>query len=226
MKSGIITLFLTIALIAPAAFAADGKAVVESNKCGDCHKMAGPAVKTIAEIRARKAPDLFYAGSKFKKDWLVGFLQKPEVLRPAGTVYANHISDKGGKDVIGNVPGCASKLSAGDAAAAADYLMTLKDASMKEGIAKLGKFKKAKAKILVLKKQGCNACHQIKKKGKGGVSCPTLYNAGFRLNPDWIYSFVQNPQHWDPKVWMAGRPDLSDSDLQLIVNYLSSLKKK
>ncbi|MBI4827927.1 MAG: c-type cytochrome [Nitrospinae bacterium] len=75
-----------LALAGPAS-AADGKAVVSANKCASCHKMAGPAAKTIAEVRQRKAPDLFYAGSKFKKEWLEKFLQSPTKLRPAGTVY-------------------------------------------------------------------------------------------------------------------------------------------
>jgi len=210
-------------MFAAPAWAADGKALVASNKCGSCHKMQGPAVKTIAEVLKRKAPDLFYAGSKFNKDWLVGFLQSPTMIRPAGTVYVNDIkTDASQQDVIVKPAECASKLSAGDAAAVADYLMTLKDAGMKTGVFKPGKFSKARARMLLTKKQPCSSCHTLPKRG-GGVSCPTFVGIGARLNPDWIYSFVKNPQHWDPKIWMA-TGDYDARTMNLIVNYLASFK--
>ena len=204
------------------ADAGDGKALVKANKCGDCHQMKGPAVKTIAEVMKRKAPDLFYAGSKFNKDWLVGYLQNPTQIRPAGTVYRNHIKAEGEQDVPANLVKCASKLSAGDAEAVAAYLMTLKDASMKTGVFKKGKVKKARARMLMMKQKACNACHTFPRRG-GGVSCPTFEGIGTRLNPDWMYSFIKDPQHWDPKIWMAVE-DFDDSSLQLMVNFLASLK--
>lgn len=219
IKRGITVFMLALLLAVPAAFAADGKAIVA--KCGSCHKLTGPAVKTIAEVKARKAPDLFYAGSKFNKDWLVGFLQAPTVIRPAGTVFLNNIKTTGDTDTVGALPKCESKLSAGDAAAAADYLMTLKDASMKTGVAKIGEFSKARAKMLIIKTEACNGCHSIE--GNGGLSCPTWEGIGARLNPDWVYSFVADPQHWDPKVWMAKR-ELDEASMQLVVNYIASLK--
>ncbi len=211
-----------LVFFAGGALAADGKALVGKFKCADCHKMQGPAVKTIADVMKRKAPDLFYAGSKFNRDWLVKYIQNPTKLRPGGVVYLNHIKLDGDQDTVGKVLKCASKLSAGDAEAVADYLMTLKDPDMKTGVFKPGKVKKARAKMVMLKKEACNACHMFPKKG-GGVSCPTFEGIGSRLNPDWMYSFIKNPRKWDPKIWMAVR-DFDDATLQLMVNYLSSLK--
>jgi len=212
-----------IVFFSGSAQAADGKSVVEKGKCASCHKMKGPAVTTIAEIMKRKAPDLFYAGSKFKKEWLVQFLQSPTQIRPGGTVYANHIkANADGQDVISGLVKCASKLSAGDAKSAADYLMTLKDADMKNGVFKKAKVKKARARRVMMKAEACNACHSFPKKG-GGISCPTFEGIGSRLNPDWMYSFINHPQKWDPKIWMAKR-DLDDATLQLMVNFLSSMK--
>jgi len=216
-------LFLALAFVPP-AWAGGGKALVAKNKCASCHKMKGPAVKTIAKVLKRKAPDLFYAGSKFNKDWLVGFLQKPSRIRPAGTVYLNNIKLVKDKDVVVEPPKCASRLSAADAGSVADYLMTLKDSSMKAGVYKKGKFSKARAKILMLKKEACNACHSFPKKG-GGLSCPTFEGIGARLNPDWMYSFIKDPTHWDPKIWMAKR-EFDDKSLQLMVNYLASFGHK
>lgn len=221
-KLAVLGALLSFAAFAPAAMAADGKGLVEKNKCGSCHKMAGPAVKTIADVMKRQAPDLFYAGSKFNKDWLVGYLQNPTTLRVGGTVYLNNIKTEGDQDKAGPAPKCASKLAAADATAVADYLMTLKDASMKTGVFKAGEVSTARARNVMMKEEACNACHVFPEKG-GGVSCPTFEGIGKRLNPDWMYSFIQHPQQWDPKVWMAKR-EFDDAKLQLIVNYLMTFK--
>ncbi len=220
----LISLFVGVVFFsAGSSFAADGKAVVDSKKCGTCHKMQGPSAKTIAELLNRKAPDLFYAGSKFKEAWLVSFLQNPTVLRPAGTVYLNHIKPGEKKDEIVDVKPCAAKLSKDEAEAVAKHLMTLKDASMKSGVIADENFSKAKAKILFTQKEACHGCHRIKA-DEGGVSCPTLYNAGARLNPDWIYDFMKNPMKYDPKIWMPKR-DLSDEDFMLLAKFVASMKE-
>ena len=218
----ICTVIFASLILQSSVWAADGKALVEQNECGSCHKMEGPAATTVAEVMKRKAPDLFYAGSKFNQDWLVKFIQSPAQIRPAGTVYTNNIKTEGDKDTIKDPPKCAAELSADDANAVADYLMTLKDGNMETGVFKAGKFSKARVRRIVTKSEACNACHRFPKKG-GGVSCPTFEGIGSRLNPDWIYSFVKDPKYWDPKIWMAKR-EFDDKTLQMIVNYLVSFK--
>src|SRR3989338_6769611 len=125
----------------------EGKALVESKKCGSCHKMQGPPDKTIADVLKRKAPDLFYAWSKFKTEWLEKFLQKPTIIRPAGTVYLNNIKMGDKKDEIGDVKPCASNVSAKEAHEVTEYLMTLKEPTMKTGVIVDESFSKAKAKF-------------------------------------------------------------------------------
>lgn len=215
-------------LAATPATAAGGKKIIDDNRCASCHKMKGPAAATLAEVAARKAPDLFYAGSKFQKDFLVSFLQAPYRIRPAGTVYVNFISPGKEGDVIRSPPLCPSKLSTSDAEAAAGYLMTLKASDMEEGVYKEGeRFSKIRAKIIFTKNAVCIGCHQMKKRGKvtGGLSCPTLYNAGTRLSGDWVYSFIKDPQHWDPKVWMPKRK-FKERTLKLLTNYIMSMKEE
>lgn len=203
------------------AVAADGKAVVAAKNCGGCHGLQGPADKTIAEVLKRKAPDLFYAGSKFKEEWLVGFLQNPTMIRPAGTVYVNHITPGGKKDEAKDVKPCPSKLSKDEAEGVAKYLMTLKDATMKTGVIVDETFSKAKAKQVFTKEKACNGCHRMDA-DKGGVSCPTLYNAGARLNPDWIYDFIKAPQKYDPKIWMPAQ--VTDEEAALLAKFIASMK--
>lgn len=231
MKRIAFSLILSMALILSyhQAEAGDGKAVVDAKKCGDCHKMAGPSAKTIADLLKRKAPDLFYAGSKFQEGWLAEFLQNPTKLRPAGTVYVNNIkTNEKGIDEVVAAPDCASKLSKDEAGDVAKYLMTLKDANMKTGVVTLGKYSSPKAKKVFGKDEGCNACHQIVLRGSevsGGLSCPTLFNAGDRLNADWVFSFIKNPQYWDPKVWMPKR-EMDDATIELLTQFVMDQKSK
>src|SRR3989338_211575 len=214
----VFALFLSVGISNSIADEKDGKAIVDSKKCGSCNKMQGPQDKTIADVLKRKAPDLFYAGSKFKTEWLEKFLQKPTIIRPAGTVYLNNIK----KDEIGDVKPCASNVSAKEAHEVTEYLMTLKEPTMKTGVIVDESFSKAKAKVLFGQKEGCSGCHRDKA-DSGGTSCTTLYNAGERLNPDWVFDFLKNPQKYDPKIWMPRR-ELSDEDFMLLSKLIASMK--
>jgi hypothetical protein len=73
------------------------------------------------------------------------------------------------------------------------------------------------------KLRGCSACHSIKP-GDGGASGPELGTAGERLQPDYILSYIKDPQKFDPKVWMP-KQELSEQDLQRLTGYLVQMKK-
>ena len=207
--------------------AADGKAIVFDG-CVSCHNATGPAVTTFEGVLKRKAPDLFYAGSKFNRSWLVRWLQKPTLIRRAGVMFLNHVATEGGKDTVrgDSIKTCPVKLASQEAETVADYLMTLKDTAMKTGIIDPAKkFSKSKARRLFTKQLPCVACHTARcgKRTKGGISGPDLTEAGNRLNPDWIYARIENPQHWDPKTWMP-KFELSHRKLELLTLFVSSMK--
>ena len=209
------------------AYAIDGKAIVES-ECASCHNMTGPAPTTVDGVIGRKAPDLFYAGSKFQREWLVGWLQAPTQIRAAGTMFLNHVGSDEGKDRIAeeSIKSCAAKLSSDTARAVSDHLMTLKDETMKVGIVDpTKKFSMSKARLLFTKQLPCSGCHQARfgKRAIGGVSGPLLTEAGQRLNPDWIYARIENPQYWDPKTWMP-KIGMSDEKRELLTLLISSMK--
>lgn len=214
-------------LLGGIAAAQDGKALFEAKKCGECHKIAGPAPKTIAEAMARKGPDLFYAGSKFKGDWLIKWLQKPDRLRPAGLLFLNHVkSGPGGDEVDEGSLKPHPALSADEAKAVGSYLMSLKDQGLKSGLLSDAKLNRVKAKLLFEKQGACHSCHQVKVRDQvvGGKSCPELYDVGERLSPDWIYSFIKNPQYWDPKIWMPNM-NFKDEDVDQLTKYIISFGK-
>jgi mono/diheme cytochrome c family protein len=218
---------LVLLALADPAVALDGQAIV-AERCTSCHDVAGPAPSTFEGLRARKAPDLFYAGSKFNRPWLVGWLESPTIIRRAGTMFLDHIAIENGKDTIreDSVKPCPANLSPEEAVAVADHLMTLTDPAMKTGVVDSGtKFSNPKAYRMFSKQLPCIGCHTVKrgKRTLGGASGPSLANAGERLNPDWVYARIDNPQYWDPKTWMP-RIEMSHKKRELLTLFIDSMK--
>ncbi|MBI5286863.1 MAG: c-type cytochrome [Deltaproteobacteria bacterium] len=196
--------------------AGDGKAIFDAKKCGDCHLTAGPNTdKTFADKLKRKGTDLWFAGSKYKKEWLVEWMKNPVTIRP---MEYNSIEKKN--------PGNHPKLSAEESRDVADYLMALKSKDVAGGVIQEG-MGGIQGKIVFEKKQGCFGCHQIKKAGKvtGGLTGPSLAEAGKRLNGDWIYAYLKDPKPLIPVKRMpiyAGI--LTDADMKAVAGYLTTLK--
>ena len=209
------------------AKALDGKTIV-ANRCIACHDITGPAPRTFAGVLKRKAPDLFYAGSKFQRQWLLQWMQNPSIIRPAGVMYLKHIIVRKGRDTIdkATVRPCQAKLSRAEAAAVTDFLMTLKDPAMPTGVVDPGKrLRKSKALMMFTSRYPCIGCHTIrfKRKIRGGKSGPDLRDAGSRLNPDWVYARIKNPQYWDPKTWMP-KIEMSHRKRTLLTLLINSMK--
>ena len=217
---------LMVSAVAEVA-ALDGKALIEE-RCAACHDLTGPAPATFEGLLKRKAPDLFYAGSKFKRSWLVGWLRNPTPIRPSGVMFLNHIVVEGGKDRIAadTLKTCQANLDREEAEAAADHLMTLVDASMKTGVIDPAKkFSTPKGRRLFTKQLPCIACHTAKfgKRTMGGISGPDLTKAGKRLNPDWVYARIADPQYWDPMTWMP-KIEMSHRKRELLTLLIGSME--
>jgi mono/diheme cytochrome c family protein len=186
--------------------ALDGRAILSEN-CASCHNLTGPAPRT---------------------PWLARWLQNPTVIRRSGVMFLNHIVNEDGKDLVNEptIKPCAANLGAEEAEAVTDHLMTLTDPAMKTGIVDpTQKHSKHKAYNLFSKRMPCIGCHRITfgKRERGGISGPDLTNAGERLNPDWIYARIENPQYWDAKTWMP-KLEMSHKKRQLLTQFLASMK--
>ena len=221
---------LLAVIVAPAlspAWAGEsaGMALLES-RCASCHNISGPAPATIHALWARKAPDLFYAGNKFRRTWLVSWLQHPVRIRPAGEFYADHVKPGPERDMVDEstlAPHMA--LGAADAKLAADALMTLRahdDLIAKEHVP-AGSISRSMGSLVFDKFLGCMACHRVKP-DFGGLSGPELYTAGARLKPAFMASYIRSPQSWDPKIWMPNK-HVSDTRIVQLVHYLQALSK-
>lgn len=217
---------LSPVLLAPSvATAADGDAMLQA-QCAGCHDLTGPAPTTLKGVWERKGPDLFYAGNKFRAEWLTRWLQKPVRIRPTGVFYGNHIKTTDSWDAVNEhtlKPHMA--LSAADARAVTAALMQKKALShLTEKVAVQSvSLSMIMGDLLFEKAKGCIACHQSGV-DYGGLSCPELHTAFDRLQPEYIYSFMKNPQAWDPKIWMPNL-NLSDAHLNKLVRYLEMIGK-
>ncbi|HET8881141.1 MAG TPA: hypothetical protein VFM56_03115 [Solimonas sp.] len=213
----VLAVLLVLGFEAPPARADD----VLQTQCAGCHALKKPEVFDIDRLWQRQGPDLYYAGIKFNRPWLEKWLQDPVRIRPAGEFYRHHVKAGEKEDVIDEAslkPHV--KLSAADAAVMADALMKLKGPAdlVTPGAFKNGAVSASMGAMFFNKLRGCAACHQSKP-GVGGRSGPELYSAAARLQADYIYSYMKDPQRIDPLVWMP-KLDLSEPDLQRLTGYI------
>jgi len=224
---GAFFILLIMMFVGSGARAADEGATILTQRCAGCHNFTGPAPHTLKELWARKGPDLFYAGNKFRAEWLRAWLQKPTRIRPAGEFYADHIrSGEKGDEIDPATLEPHLTLSAADADAVTQALMRLKahDELIAAEKIESGSISKSMGEMAFDKFLGCMACHEIES-GYGGLSGPELYTAGRRLQPEFIASYIRSPQAWDPKIWMPNKK-VSDANIQKMVHYLSELSKE
>lgn len=196
------------------SYAAGGDAIFKKS-CSSCHYTDGPAKeKTIADQLAKKGPELWYAGSKFNKDWLAAWLQSPKPIRP---LKYNSLSDKN--------PGDHPKMSAGDAAAVTEFLMGLKSPEVKAGVIKAQV--SVKGRKIFTKDMPCGGCHEYPSKGAvlGGKSGPSLVGASKRLNPDWVNAYLANIKVFKP---VRDMPDfgsvLGPKDIENVASFVATFE--
>ncbi|MCH8156390.1 MAG: c-type cytochrome [Nitrospinae bacterium] len=193
-------------------------ALLEEKGCKNCHRFSSD------ETQAAKGPDLFYAGDKFREEWLKEFLRVPTVIRQAG-----YITDPGfssGKPEVGRPH---PSLAEAESDRVAAYLMTLRLPGLETGKVDeepLSKGTRARIKMLFERQYGCIACHKalnLVGKVRGGVSGPSLVDAGLRLKPDWIFHWLKTPK----KFLAKGRMPLLDLDDEAAVHlakYILSIR--
>ncbi len=193
---------------------AEGKKIFEAKKCGACHQSEGPAKeKTIQDQLAKKGPELWYAGSKFKQGFLDAWLADPRPIRP---LEFNSLTKKNS--------GSHPRLSAKEASDMAAFLMSLKSAAVKDGF--IQPQDTPRGRVIFIKKQACYGCHEVRVRGNaaGGLSGPSFAGAAMRLNPDWIYAYLTNPKVFKP---VKDMPDyagiLNDAEMKDLAAYVATL---
>lgn len=197
---------------------ADGKGTFVAKGCVGCHQSAGPAdEKTFEDQLKKKGPELWYAGSKFKKDWLEGWLENPVAIRQ---LKYNSITEKN----TDKHPA----LSKAEAGEVTTFLMTL---TAKEVVAGSAEEKSTpQGKNLFQKKYGCVGCHILPSKAgspkNGGISGPDLSEADKRLTGDWVYTYLKNTKTFKPVRRMPIFDGIiADDEMKTLAGFITGAKK-
>jgi len=214
-SAGLIASGLTLS-VSTSAWAGDF-----ATRCAGCHQTQLDGSGSVASRLERKGPPLFYAGNKFRKEWLVKWLQHPERIRPAGDFPPNHVKPTADGDVVDAETLIKHPvLDAKAAEEAADWLMSLKskDDLVSTETYKPGRVSKRMGAMNFVKFKGCAACHRDTPE-YGGFSGPELYTAFGRLQPAYIFSYIKNPVAWDATSLMPNK-HLQTKQISQIVDYL------
>ncbi|HEX7081545.1 MAG TPA: c-type cytochrome [Gammaproteobacteria bacterium] len=216
-----------LALSLPIANAAGEAEFVQQN-CASCHALTQPDYEAlgVAERAERKGPPLYYAGNKFREEWLVEWLQAPERIRPGGVFAPAHAVSTPEGDVIDPETLIEHPvLSAAEAESAAKYLMTLRpyDDLVAAQSYEPGPINLRIGQMNFSKFKGCDSCHRDAP-DFGGVSGPELYTAWERLQPAFIASYIADPTAWDPHTMMP-RGSLPPEEVKKLADYLKALSE-
>jgi len=199
-------------------FSAPASAGVLADKnCGSCHRLKAEEIE-----KNFTGPDLHYSGNKFQPEWLKQFLINPEVIRPAGFV-----TDPGFLPRTDIPPHASSSIE--DANTLTKELMTLKISTLTPvNPEPLSKGLRAKIKYQFERTFGCISCHQslnLAGKVRGGISGPSLVNAGNRLQADWVSDWLKTPETYIAKSRMPSYK-MEPATLEQFTRFLMTLKKE
>jgi len=191
--------------------------LIEERKCSACHRL------TKKEI-SKSGPDLFYSGNKFQSNWLMQYLQNPVILRKAGT-SSNPGFLKGEFKISHPV------LSKKDAIQITRELMTMVLPEMPDetsNLKELSKGQKTKTKYEFERTFSCISCHQslnLAGKSRGGISGPSLIDAGNRLQAIWVANWLKNPKMFSEKNRMPIYK-MDDETRLRFTQFIMALKKE
>lgn len=225
IKAGLTAGAIVLGWVSP-TLGEDAGRIVEEH-CATCHSLTELPSDDLKARQERIAPPLAYAGNKFRKEWIAGWLQKPTRLRPAGDFPPAHVQSSEQGDGINeeSLP-IHPSFDAEVAEAAADHLATLRphnDLIAAETYTP-GKVPERLGAMDFIKFKGCGACHEDAP-GYGGVSGPELYTAWQRLQPEFIVSYIRNPTKWEPRSLMPVK-HLKTEQIHKLADYLHTIGDK
>ena len=191
--------------------------LIEEKNCSACHRLSKVG-------KEKKGPDLFYAGNKFQGAWLEEYLQNPVILRKTGTINSPDFL-KGGLKNLQQHP----ILNKNDAVNITQELMAMTLPGLsEEQVNSLTKGQIAKTKYEFERTFSCIPCHQslnLAGKPRGGISGPSLINAGNRLKENWVANWLKNPKIFSNKSRMPVYKMDNETRLRF-TKFIMTLKKE
>ncbi len=181
-----------------------------NNVCSTCHKFKGEG-----ESRFNlKAPDLMWAGSKYQREWLIGYLTGKEKLLYTKSYHWDQ----------GWEPDVHITLTQDQAEGIAEYFEKhFVDPRVKVGSFDLTKVTRKEVEFgaQAYKDHACIGCHTIEENGQlvGGPQSANLAESGKRYDKDWLFRFGLNPQDFTPH---SGEflAEATEFGLRAIIGYL------
>ncbi len=168
--------------------------LVQELRCLSCHTIRGSGGDT--------GPDLTFAGSRLQRDWLVGFLQRPDAIRPMNRARMPNLG-----------------LTEREAETLADWIVSdLRSPDVEAGEPDLESAFAFVGAAKVKTPYGCITCHTIG--DHGGRVGPELTHVGSRLTTKWIFHWIKDPKRWIHDVRMPNF-EMDEEDLAAITKYLS-----
>lgn len=188
---------------------------IAAQKCAGCHAFT-ETKRDWSDIAALGGPDLFFAGSKFKKEWLAKWLVGPTKIRPAGFLPFRYVTSTPAGDVV-DLRALPAHLavSSEELPAILEYLMSLKKDVNPYPISPPEAA--IRPEVHFQKILPCGACHRAGEVG-GGISGPDLTRAAERIDRDWLFSFISDPEYWTKD--LMPKVSLRSDQLSAIGEYL------
>ncbi len=181
--------------------------IIEELGCGNCHSGV-----TVSTILLNRAPDLSYAGLKYNEAFLFDYLKSPQKIR-----YN-----------IGNSRMPNFGFSDDEALALTKYLMSRN--ILPDGISIQSKSIKSNNNgfDLIHQEYQCTACHTLN--GVGQLKSTDLNTATVRLQNNWLYDLLLNPDLYVPKKSpmpkFFEKGDLNDEkNITKMIGFLSHISK-
>lgn len=163
-----------------------------ARQCAECHSLEAPPADLLA-VAAQGGPGLHDAGTRLDPAWVEDFLQAPRRVRPAGFLPHRYTvpTAEGDRLDLARLPEH-PRLDAADSAAVASFLA--EQTQPMQPYPPAEKNPAIRAQVHFSKILPCGGCHRVD--GDGGVSGPDLSAVAGRLQPEWLHSFI-----WDPQAW-------------------------
>jgi mono/diheme cytochrome c family protein len=178
-----------------ASVIAHGQKLFQTMGCPGCHLAQG------YEQQAKVGPDLRRVAAKVDPAWLVEWIKAPKDYWP-GTKMPNFL------------------FSWEESEAAAAYLLSSSTPYAGPRYPGNGDVEAGKKVVEAI---GCLGCHQIN--NIGSSFAPDLSRVGGKVNADWLFAWVKNPQDYQPKTLMPNLR-LTDEQAAQVTAYLMTLGAK
>lgn len=177
--------------------------------CLGCHKLdlnqpatnVGPSTLVLQTEPPKVGPDLDRIGEKVNPAWLVGWLQNPQ----------SHSIDA-------RMPNLGLKVD--EAEAISTYLLTQHSTAPPSFQMPTVTQERLAAGRRLVDNLGCLGCHIVR--GEGAAVGPELTNIRNKVDPQWLYGWIQNPKAFFPNSRMPVL-NLTRQQSEDIGNYLLSV---